>query len=500
MSGAQGASPARGPARGPSFEAMAVALLFIAVAFAACLTVAQSDTYWSLRAGQDIWRTHHVPLVDTYSYTAAGGPWPNHEWLWQATAYPLYRVGGFPLLTAAAAAALVAAVALVYRTSVGAVSTRFVLLLLAIPLSSIAWTLRPQIATLLGLATLLWLLARDRHAWLPLLFLVWANVHGGVALGGAVLVAAALAAAVRARGRFAMPEERRRARRLRFALPLCALATCATPLGFGIFRFVVESEARLRAVHVNEWMPFSFGPVITGAFAALAGAFVVLLLLRWGRLRAGTWADWVAVAAVLVLAPFAARSARHACAWLLLAPVAASRLLGPDFRFRRAPRPASADHPALNALIVGVVAAAALGSVAWLWSVPLRRLGWRPVPAGALAALRACPGPLYNHYNDGGYLIWLAPERKVFIDNRQDPYPLALLLEHAEVERGPASVRPAPHAVGRPVRVPAGDVTHRPGARGRGLAFRFQRRGLVGPGRGALVSDVGASDAFKAPS
>jgi hypothetical protein len=411
---------------------MAVALLFIAVAFAACLTVAQSDTYWSLRAGQDLWRTHHVPLVDTYSYTAAGRPWPNHEWLWQAVAYPLHRAGGFPLLTATAAAALVAAVALVWRTMVGAVGTRFLLVLLTIPLSSIEWTLRPQIVTLLGLAGLLWLLVRDRDAWLPPLFLVWANVHGGVALGGAVLAAAALAAALRAR---VSPDDRRRARRLRLALPLCALATCATPLGFGIFRFVLESESRLRAAHISEWMPFSFGSVITVAFVVLAVAFLVLLVVRWRRLREGTWGDWVAVAAVLVLAPFAARSARHVGAWLLLAPVAASRLLGPDFRLRRA-QPASPDHPALNALLVGVIGVAALASVVRLWTLPLPRLGWRPLSDGALAAVRACPDPLYNHYNDGGYLVWLAPQHKVFVDNRQDPYPLPLLLEHGEVEAG----------------------------------------------------------------
>ena len=37
------------------------------------------------------------------------------------------------------------------------------------------------------------LLVRDRHWWLPLVFLVWANVHGGVLLG-LVLLGAGLAA------------------------------------------------------------------------------------------------------------------------------------------------------------------------------------------------------------------------------------------------------------------------------------------------------------------
>src|SRR5437016_5011047 len=62
-----------------------------------------------------------------------------------------------------------------------------------------------------------------------------------------------------------------------------------------------------------------------------------------------------------------------------------------------------------------------------------------PAPAArdrALAAARACPGPLYNRYYDGGFLIWFAPERRVFIDSRQDPYPVPFLLEALRVEQG----------------------------------------------------------------
>ncbi len=426
-------------ARGLSFDGMLVGLLFVVVAFGACLTVAQADTFWALRAGQDIWRTGHVPRVDTYSFTAFGQPWPDHEWLWQALAYPIFRVGGFPLLTAFAAALIVAAVAVVYRLTVGAVPTRFVLVALAIPLSSLVWTLRPQLVTLLALAVLLSLLVHERFAWLPPLFLVWANAHGGVALGGVVLVAACGAGWLRAARAAATPVARRRAWRLTAVLPLCALATAATPLGFGIFRFVVTSEARLRAAHVSEWLPPSLGVLVP--FWVLAAAFVGLLIARRRHLRVATWGDWVCVAVALALLPFALRSVRQVGPWLLVAPVAASRLLGPDFRWRR-PDAEGADHPRLNALIVALFAGAAALSVGVAWAMPLPRLGWRPVPEAALAALRACPERLYNHYDEGGYLVWLLPERKVFVDSRQDPYPLPFLIEHARVELGRAPYEP----------------------------------------------------------
>jgi hypothetical protein len=316
---------------------------------------------------------------------------------------------------------------------VGAVSTRFFLMLLAIPLESLVWALRPQILTLLFLSILVWIIAHGRARFLPLLFLVWSNAHGGVALGGVLLVMAFALAIARARRGDAA--DRARAVALGAALPACALATAATPLGFGIFRFVLESEARLRQAHINEWQPTLPGLSIQGAFWVLALAFVALLVRRGRSLRGASWSDTVVVVCALALLPLAFRSLRHIAPFLLLAPAAASRLLGPDFRLRRRAA-ASPDHPGANAAILSALIAGALAVVAFAWAKPLDVLNWRPIPAAALEALRACPGRLYNHYNDGGYLVWLLPEKRVFIDNRQDPYPLPFLIEHVRVESG----------------------------------------------------------------
>jgi hypothetical protein len=55
--------------------------------------------------------------------------------------------------------------------------------------------------------------------------------------------------------------------------------------------------------------------------------------------------------------------------------------------------------------------------------------------SAVVAAIDACPGPLYNRYDDGGFLIWFAPGRPVFLDSRQDPYPPALIHEQIAAER-----------------------------------------------------------------
>ena len=48
-------------------------------------------------------------------------------------------------------------------------------------------------------------------------------------------------------------------------------------------------------------------------------------------------------------------------------------------------------------------------------------------PEGALAFIRSAhlTGPMFNDYSYGGYLIWAAPEHKVFIDGRFDMFEAA---------------------------------------------------------------------------
>ena len=64
--------------------------LFVVVTTIACFMPVQSDTWWQLRAGQDFWQTGSVVLEETYSHTAAGRFWINHEWLSEALFYALY--------------------------------------------------------------------------------------------------------------------------------------------------------------------------------------------------------------------------------------------------------------------------------------------------------------------------------------------------------------------------------------------------------------------------
>jgi hypothetical protein len=432
------APPAPEPHRfflGITFAQLMVGLLFGAIAVCACLMPTQSDTFWHLRAGQEIVRTAHVPLEDSYSFTANGQFWPNHEWLWQAFTFALYASGGMRLLVAGGAALVIGASAIAYRLMVGPTSTRFALVLVGLPMATCAWAVRPQIASLLLLMVMLWLMVREVYQALPILFWVWANLHGAVAMGGAVLVAVTALAIVRAWRGDAV--DRSRAFALVVVAPFCAIGISATPLGFRLWKFIGASIAASKQNKILEWQPTWPDGAFGIAFWVLAAAFIAVLIWRRKRLREAGWGDLVLYTAALVMLPLAFRAVRNTSVFLLIAIPAASRLLGPEFRFRRRPPAAqSADHPRFNLGMLVGVSLVEIAAVVLAWQTSFSSLGWHPISDGALEAVRGCRAQVYNRYNEGGYLIWFAPERQVFVDSRQDPYPPALMRELLDVDHG----------------------------------------------------------------
>ena len=86
-----------------TFDRLLAALVFLAIVVACGLTPMQTDTWWQLRAGRDMWLSRSVLLTDVYSHTAYGTFWPNHEWLAEVVFYGLFKAGGLPLLTLFAA-------------------------------------------------------------------------------------------------------------------------------------------------------------------------------------------------------------------------------------------------------------------------------------------------------------------------------------------------------------------------------------------------------------
>jgi hypothetical protein len=401
------------------------ALILLALA---TTTKADSDLWGHLRFGLDILASHGLTAEDPYSFTQ-DRPWVNHEWLSEmqmAVAYSAAGVTGLALLKGALVAA---ALALAWQ-SLAAVRTDVRLVVfaaLAAGTVPVTRTLRPQLWTLLSLAILCRvLLAEDRRwrRWLPIVFVLWTNAHGGWIVGFGILGLWTLLEAV---------EERRFRVEAVAVLALSAAATLVNPYGWDLWVFLATTVS-LSGRAITEWQPLWNAPpadsvpwvVAVGTTVWLARARVprrlqvlgVQALLAYASLKV------VRIVPLFVL-----------CSAVLLSPAFARR-----FPVRAAPvRPAPrGEWPVAVALCV-----AAIATAGWLLSSSLSCIrvddGPRAVDASAARLLQgAQPGRLVTFFDWGQYAIWhLGPTLRVSMDGRRETvYSDARLDEHGAILHG----------------------------------------------------------------
>ena len=375
----------------------------------------QSDTWWQLRSGQDFWETGSVVLEETHSHTASGRFWMNHEWLSEAIFYALYQLGNLPLVVGLAVLVAVANIAVTWSLMRGSTMVRLLLWAVALSAVSIAWTPRPHVFTLFLVSIAAWLMVTGRHGWLPVVFLVWANLHGGFTLGVGLLGAFWL---------IGLTSGARTIVSRSVLAAVCLAATLLTPLGFRFWEELPASLARLQAYEVQEWQGVTLTNPATLPFWLIFAALVGLLYLRRRTLFDDPTDQFLIVASVLFI-PSALTSLRNIPPFLVLALPTISRLLRIDMPETVPALPRSQTR--IHAGLLAGACAVAVAVVALAWSTPLSRLQWSPLSAEVVAAVDACQDPIYNSYDDGGFLIWFLPHRKVFLDSRQDPYPVELI-------------------------------------------------------------------------
>lgn len=388
-----------------------------------------ADYWWHARTGRYIAETGGVPTTDPFSHTVAGRPWVSHEWLTDLVLYAVERgtgyVGNVALFGLVGVLTLLATYAACRRRGVGELGAAL-LMLWAFTMMLPMLNVRPQLVTMLFLATSALLLTRyrqdhDRRAlWaFPPLLALWVNLHGGYVIGLVLLgLTVAGETIARWRGEAAAP-----IRPLLVTTILAALATLLTPHGLDALRYpltyVGAGNASMRLV--QEWQSPNFHQP---AFLIFGASLLLLLVLGLGRRPLGpTDILWAVVLTLMSL-----RSLRHIALYaVVVLPLLGARLQAelPALRqpFLNARRPLVVALLALTWLLPAV-------AIAGVAAAPARlQTGRAPsaagYPAGAVAYIRAhdLRGNLFNQYHWGGYLIYeLAPDPRVFIDGRADPF------------------------------------------------------------------------------
>ncbi len=354
----------------------------------------------------------------------------DYYWLFQIIVESVYRLGGFAALVILRSALYLATVWMLYAYLRDAEDVDddgvyvFILTLsciYALALVPRDLILRPHIITYLFIVVYHFIVdKRPQWRWvLPVLALVWTNVHGVeypvlLLVGGAYLA------------EFFVPKLLRRpvpevARLLRWPLILSLYAILVTPAGFSLLVKPFSPPLFHERV-VNELMPREIGTFLLFSFN-MGGNFVetsgnVLVVFLVGAVAALGWMRRLRVSRIVLFAGglfLLPQSRRFSYEFILLCLPLAGDVVG--LLAERRPR-AISWKTALAACMI-VVAASVWCLADFMghrqrFPVDLARL---PVGVCDFLMKEGPGGRIFNVPNPGGYLEWrLYPKYKIFMD------------------------------------------------------------------------------------
>jgi hypothetical protein len=386
------------------------------------------DFFWHLKSGEWIWQHGEIPERDPFNYTSEIAQAAVQRftlaasWLSEVLYYLIEDRAGMPGILALRFLLALLLVTVLTRLRRGDPTVHAALILAMLPLIYRTYPFdRPQAFSFVLFAALLVLLERARSAptqppgWkshlpLPLLMLLWSNLHGGHAIGQVTIVLFIVLEGAKFLHPRLLPAGRDRFRRLLIAGGAGLVASFANPntyhaigMAMGPASSLIQNTEYLSSVKFFDAQPLV--AIFWGALVLCA----LSILLSIGRPDI----TWIALVAGLGYEGFS--HVRYIPFFMIAAlPVIGTLLL--------AERSLRWGRPLLAAGSVVLVAFAMMNHIPSREQV--RRAmrvneNMYPVRAADFVLANAPAGNLYNTYFWGGYLLWrLGPERKVFVDGR----------------------------------------------------------------------------------
>jgi hypothetical protein len=384
--------------------------------------IADPDLWWHLRNAQHLFTTGHLPVVDSYSFTAPGAAVMPFEWLSELPYYLAYKLAGlsgvFWLVFLLVSAIVLGIFRLSYLAS-DDVKNSFVVSVAGAVLAAVSIGARTLLFGWLYLVMLLLILdavrnGKRRWLWLvPPLFCLWVNSHGSWPLGMVVFgifIASGLVEGTWGNAyatRWLSPQ----LRSLFITAAASVAAVFINPSGYRLvlYPFKVMQGVGSGPGGITEFASIDFQtPWGKVAMVLILGTLLIAIFSR-ERWRLDE------VAYMVVTLYYSLTYVRFMfLAAILAAPIFAKRLK------LMTPYDGGSDNRRHNA-----VALAILFSL-FIISTPRggRFQSTVDYPEGAVAYMQAngIHGKVLHDWAWGGYLIWHMPELKVFIDGRGDPY------------------------------------------------------------------------------
>ncbi len=436
-----------------SLERLLLLLTLIAVFTMAVRVPTGPDTWWHLVSGRYVVENRAIYTADPFSHTYEGEPW-YYPKLGQVLLYGLYALGGWAGLSLGVAALATLAFVFVYRQSVGNPFLRAFGVVWGAITSSVVWVARPQIISFFLAALVAYLLDRYKRRdgktlwWLPLIVLVWANVHGGYAIAFILMLCYVVGEGVNwlTLHREDPVFSRRQMVHLLLVMGVSFLVVGINPNTWQmwVYPFRTVGIGVLRDF-IQEWQSPNF-------HLAWQQPFILMLLLTvLGLTRSGRRADFTDLALLAVWTIMSLLAGRNIAIFAIVAvpifvrygTLALERQLEdwgevgwmrPLLEASGRPLAGGRMLSLLNWLLLALVIVAALVKIYFPLAPGVVEKSLRdslPVDAVAYVQAERPSGPMFNSYNWGGYLLFtLWPDYLVFVDGRTDLYDDAFLREY----------------------------------------------------------------------
>jgi hypothetical protein len=439
-------------------------MLFVALLFGlSCgalgrLLLRDAGIGWHIRNGQQMLLTHAITRADSFSSTMNGKPWFAWEWLYDVGFALIHHALGLNGVVFYSAAIIAATFVLTLYLGLrrgGSLPITLFLVILALAASAVHFLARPHVFS--WLLTVVWFELLDSSAgapaseqkkrllWLPLVMMLWVNVHGGFVLGFVLLAAYFAGGMVE----YGSDRERRSEisgwlKRLGGVSLLVVGASFVNPytyqLHLHVYRYLTD---RFLMDRISEFLSPDFHGAAQQCFALLvlitimavasarrklsATHLLVLLVAVYGGFYATRSLPTSSLLMVLIVAPvisesFAGLGENANVAGWLRGTASWANSFGD--RMSNLERNFHGHLWLVLAFVVGFWACAHQGRVGSTQLINAYFDDKRfPVEAVEVIAQRKIHEPIFSLDYWGGYLIYrLYPETQVVVDDRHDLY------------------------------------------------------------------------------
>lgn len=155
--------------------------------------IVDGDTFWAIKVGEWILLNKSVPHQDTFSWTVTGHPWVAHEWFFDSLIYLFYNIMGFHGIILLVLIPITITLYFLWKTYAAerkSMVLTIIMFSIVILMLRFGIAARPQVFGYMFFIYFFYVLVNNHKLlWtLPLTAIAWANFHGSILLGIAMVL------------------------------------------------------------------------------------------------------------------------------------------------------------------------------------------------------------------------------------------------------------------------------------------------------------------------